>query len=81
MELNELKVKLPYNLEVPQLVPEPGTRLSNCHDELRGLANPVHGYTEDELRRIFLSTALLLHVHPSVSVGQALHTAQIWERG
>lgn len=79
--MDTLTLKLPYNLTVDRLVPEPDTSRSSTFEELRRLSPDRWRYNEDELRRIILSAALLLDVHPSITVGCALHTAVIWERG
>lgn len=66
-------VRLPYGLKPSELKLEPG-----CDEfELDRLGE----FTEDELKRIIVSAALLINTGINYTVGQCLETAVIWERG
>lgn len=71
-------VKVPYHLK-PQEIEFEGSEavLTDYHELLQEL----DGYKEEELKRVFRSTTLLLEKYPHRQLREALNTAMIWERG
>jgi hypothetical protein len=72
-------VKLPYGQDGKDLEFEPnGGKTFGLSSLLDTMAK---GYSEDEMRRIFVGAVALLEKYPHRSLAEALDTAMVWERG
>jgi hypothetical protein len=72
-------VQLPYRMDGQALEFEPGVSKLNWHDTFTELM--VRNYSEEEVRRILVGAVALLEKYPHRSLGEALDTAMVWERG
>jgi hypothetical protein len=73
-------VQLPYRMSGTELEFEPHAENSaNWHRQLTTMMQ--QGYSEEEVRRIFVGAVALLQKYPHRSLGEALDTAMVWERG
>lgn len=83
-ERNTVELPLDYGFTAGDLKPEPDTAGSGFQKELWRLA---HDYSEAEVERILRHAIALYNFGPfeeegdDLTLGQALHTAAVWERG
>jgi hypothetical protein len=72
-------VKIPYHLEYQQLELDPGAK----GEDIREAINHAQELrlSEDEWKRVIISTALLINTGKNYTVGECFDTALIWERG
>jgi hypothetical protein len=71
-------VQLPYRMDGQGLEFEPAVRKFSFRECLQEL---TLSYSEEEIRRILVGTVALLEKFPHRSLGEALDTAMVWERG
>jgi hypothetical protein len=71
-------VQLPYRMDGQMLEFEPSGRQFSFQECLKEL---TLSYSEDEIRRILVGAVALLEKFPHRTLGEALETAMVWERG
>lgn len=76
-----VKVPIPHRMSQDEVKLDPAAQHSNTTYEIKRFADEIHTYRDNDIRRIFQSVAVLITTDNLINVGEALHTAVIWERG